>query len=38
MNNYKATLILSQAHARPNKKEILSTFVILSLLLLFLRL
>ena len=27
INNSKATLILSQAHAKPNKKEILSAFV-----------
>ena len=27
MNNYKAALMLSQAHAKPNKKGILGTFV-----------
>ena len=29
INNYEATLILSQAHAKPNKKEILGAFVTL---------
>ena len=28
MNNYKAALISSQAHAKSNKKEMLSAFVI----------
>ena len=27
MNNHEATLMPSQAHAKPNKKEILSAFV-----------
>ena len=27
INNYKASLIPSQAHAKSNKKEILDTFV-----------
>ena len=30
INSYKATLLLSQAHAKPNKKEILNAFVTLS--------
>ena len=29
INNEKATLMSSQAHAKPNKKEILGAFVIL---------
>ena len=29
LNNHRATLMLSQAHAKSNKKEILSAFVTL---------
>ena len=31
MNSYKAILMLSQVHAKPNKKEILGAFVTIAL-------